>query len=190
VLKVTLEKSGYSVDKELFQEAVYQDTVIVFKDDSGSRIDIFLKIVCNQLELSEAMIKRSSVHKDYGKVKVMLIAPEDVFLFKSLTDRQQDIDDCFAFIDAGIDWEIVMEECVAQHRKDVKWIFWLYEQLCRIEEAKAITIPAKTEVFKICRSNWKKKPSDFLLEFSREQIRKHIPTPEQKEILKAKENES
>lgn len=158
----------------------------MFKDNEGSRIDVFLKVICNQLEVSEGMISRSTEHKTYGNLKVMLVSPEDIFLFKSLTDRKQDIDNCFAFIDAGLDWDIIIKECVSQHRKDVKWIFWLYEQICRIEEEKDITIPKKTGVFKVCRDNWKERPSDFMLEFSEDIIRKHIPMPEQKEVLEAK----
>jgi len=92
----------------------------------------------------------------------------------------------FVFIDAGLDWNTIIEECVAQHKKDVKWIFWLYEQICRIEEDKEITIPKKKDMFKICRDNWAKRPSDFMLEFDEEIIKKHTPIPEQKDVIEAK----
>lgn len=185
--KEAVQEIGYSIDNELFQEAVYQDAVIVFKDDIGSRIDVFIKAICNQLQLSGEMIKRSRKHKTYGKIKVMLVSIEDVFLFKSITDRKQDINDCFVFIDAGLDWDIIIEECVAQHREKARWIFWLYEQICRIEEAKEITIPKKRDMFNVCRDNWDKRPSDFMYEFEDGLIKKHIPIPEQKDVLKAKE---
>lgn len=188
--KEAVQQIGYAIDNELFQEAVYQDAVIVFKDKEGSRIDVFVKVICNQLRLSEEMIGRSTEHKTYGKVKLMLVSSEDIFLFKSLTDREQDINDCFVFVDAGLEWDIIIEECVAQHRDKVKWIFWLYEQICRIEEAKEIILPKKRAIFKVCRSNWDKRPSDFMLEFGVDLIKKHIPLPEQKEIIKAKKNET
>jgi len=188
--KEAVQKMDFSVDNELFQEAVYQDAVIVFKDKEGSRIDVFLKIICNQLKLSEGMISRSEEYKTYGNVKVMLVSSEDIFLFKSLTDRKQDINDCFVFIDAGMDWDIVIKECAAQHRENVKWIFWLYEQICRIEEEKEITIPKKRDVFNVCRDNWDKKPPDFMFEFDDDLIRKHVPVPEQKEIIKGKKDET
>ncbi|MCH8873700.1 hypothetical protein IH824_13185 [candidate division KSB1 bacterium] len=87
-------------------------------------------------------------------------------------------------LDTGINWDIILKECVSQHRKHVKWIFWLYEQLCRIEEAKKITIPEKSRVFKICTDNWSKKPSDFMFDLGEEQIKKNIPKKYQNEILK------
>ncbi|MFH0874750.1 MAG: hypothetical protein V1859_02345 [archaeon] len=189
--KKAVEKLGYATDKELFKEAVYRDAVIVFKDDSGSRIDIFLKSICNQLVLSDGMVNRSVLHKNYGKIKVMLVSSEDIFLFKSLTGRPQDIDDCFAFIDTGkLDWKTIINECTLQHREKVKWIFWLFEQVCRIEDAKNIIIPAKRNVFSICKDNWSKHPTDFMLDFSAKQIKKHVPVPQQKEIIEAKQNES
>ena len=132
------------------------------------------------------MIKRSTEYKKYGKIKVMLVSSEDMFLSKSLTGRPQDIDDCFVFIDAGLDWKIILDECVSQHREQAKWIFWLYEQMCRIEEAKGITLPEKRCMFKVCRENWDKRPSDFMLEFDEKKIRKHVPIPEQKALLDAK----
>jgi hypothetical protein len=119
----------------------------------------------------------------------MLVSSEDIFLFKSLTGREQDINDCFVFIDAGLEWDIIIQECISQHRENVKWIFWLYEQICRIEEAKDITIPKKKDIFKVCKDNWKKRPSDFMLEFHKEVVEKHIPIPEKKEIFGAKNNE-
>lgn len=186
VFKDAVQKLGYAIDDDLFQEAVYQDAVIVFKDNSGSRIDVFVKVICNQLQLSKGMIERSTEYNNYGKVRVMLVSSEDIFLFKSLTDRPQDINDCFVFIDAGLDWKIIIDECVSQHREKVKWIFWLYEQICRIEEAKDISLPEKRDMFKVCRDNWGKKPSDFMNEFDDDIIRKHIPMPEQKEILESK----
>ena len=136
------------------------------------------------------MISRSKEYKVYGNVNVMLVSAEDIFLFKSLTDRKQDINDCFAFIDAGLDWDIVINECVAQHLENAKWIFWLYEQICRIEEEKDITLPKKGSIFQVCKSNWGKRPSDFMLEFDEDVIKKHVPVPEQKDVLKAKKDEN
>ena len=188
--KEAVQQMNYAIDEELFQEAVYQDAVIVFKDKSGSRIDVFVKIICNQLQLSEGMIKRSKEYKTYEKVKVMLVSSEDIFLFKSLTDREQDINDCFVFIDAGLDWDIIIKECVDQHRENVKWIFWLYEQICRIEDTKGISIPKKRDIFKVCRDNWKKRPLDFMLEFDGDVIKKHIPLPEQRELIEKKHNKT
>lgn len=182
-LKPSLEQLGLRIDEQLFKDAFYQDAVLVFQDASGSRLDFFVKSVSNQLALSEAMRKRSKEHAAFGNLKVMLVSNEDLFLLKSMTDRPQDVDDCLALLETGLDWSVILQECVAQHRQDAKWVFWLYEQLCRIEEAKNLVIPEKSEVFSICAENWGKRPEDFMWGFSKEQVRKHIPVKYQDEVL-------
>ncbi len=184
-LKPAIEQLGYNTDEQLFNESIYQDAVIVFNDKTGSRIDIFVEVICKQLVLSEAMKKRSEEHATFENLKVMLVSNEDIFLFKSLTDRPQDIEDCAALLDAGLNWDVILDECVSQHRKDVKWVFWMYEQMCRIEDAKRITIPEKSRVFGVCIDNWGKKPSDFMCDFTKEQVRKHIPVQYQREVLES-----
>ncbi|HZX44545.1 MAG TPA: hypothetical protein VFF28_02570 [Candidatus Nanoarchaeia archaeon] len=52
VLKAALEKIGFKVDSSMLQEQVYRDAVIVFFDDSGSRIDIFVNKICSMLQLT------------------------------------------------------------------------------------------------------------------------------------------
>jgi hypothetical protein len=183
LLKQSIEKIGYTTDEALLKEAVYRDALIVFKNKYGSRIDLFVNTICSQLVLSDAMIARSKEYKEYGKVKLMLISNEDMFLFKSLTDRLQDIDDCFVLINTGLDWQIILNECIKQHRRDVKWIFWVFEQLCRIEESKGITIPQKRNVLNICLKYWKNKPDGWMSEFKEKIIEKNIPRTYQKDVL-------
>jgi len=185
ILKPIIEKQGYKIDKELFEEAVYRDAFLVFQDESESRIDVFINIVCNQLKLSENIRKRSKEYARYEKLKIMLVSNEDLFLFKSITDRPQDIDDCLTLINAGLKWNIILSECISQHRKETKWIFWVYEQICRIEESKDVSLPQKSSIFQICVKNWNNKPQDFMAEFTKEQIIKHIPRQYQKKIFKS-----
>ena len=51
-LKIALESLGFKADKSMLQEQVYRDAVIVFFDDSGSRIDIFVNKICSMLQLT------------------------------------------------------------------------------------------------------------------------------------------
>ena len=183
-IKNALEKLGYKIDESLFQAQIYKNVVFVFFDKTGSRIDLFVDVVSSQLRLSNEIRKRASEYKTFDKLKIFLVANEDIFLFKSLTDREHDIADCRTLIDNGLDWDIILKECVSQHRKEIKWIFWIYEQLCRIEEIEKIPIPQKSKFFKVCLSHWDKKPEDWMVDFSDDEIKKHIPKKYQSELLK------
>ncbi|MBU0628281.1 MAG: hypothetical protein KKC75_03770 [Nanoarchaeota archaeon] len=175
-IKGSFEKIGYKIDKGLFKEQFYKDAVFVFLDKSGSRIDILVDVVCGMLRLTKDMQKRAAKYGSFGNLDLYLVSNEDILLFKAVTDRPQDLIDIRALIDATkLDWDIIINECVAQHRKETRWIFWFYEQICRLEEQESFPIPEKNRVFEICLQNWEKKPSDWMHEFSIEQIRKYIP---------------
>lgn len=185
-IKNSLEKIEYKIDKGLFEEQFYKDAVFVFLDESGSRIDLLIDNVCGMLRLSEDMQKRAAKYKSFGNLDVYLVSNEDILLFKAVTNRSQDLKDIRTLIDATkLDWDVIINECVAQHRKETKWIFWFYEQICRLEEQESFPIPEKSIVFKVCLKNWSKKPGDWMVDFSEEQIRKHIPRENQSEIIKA-----
>ncbi len=55
-----------------------------------SRVDLFTSQVANKLYLSEGMRKRAEL-QGFGKLKLCIMSNEDVFLLKSVTDREGDI---------------------------------------------------------------------------------------------------
>ena len=183
-IKNSFEKIGYEIDKGLFKEQFYKDAVFVFLDKSGSRIDILVDVVCGMLRLTKDMQKRAAKYGSFGNLDIYLASNEDILLFKAVTDRPQDLIDIRALIDAtNLDWDIIINECVSQHREDTKWIFWFYEQICRLEEQESFPIPEKSRVFEVCLKNWNKKPGDWMHEFNPEQIRKHIPPKYQSQVI-------
>ena len=184
-LKIALESLGFKADKSMLQEQVYRDAVIVFLDNTGSRIDIFVDKICSMLRLTGRMRKRAEKYGKFGKIELYLVSNEDIFLFKSLTGRPGDLIDLGMLMGRELDWDIIIDECVSQHTEDVKWVFWVYEQLCRFEESEKKPIPAKQRFFKVCTDNWQKKPKDWMYGFSEEQISKHIPAMYQSQVLKS-----
>jgi len=182
-LKSGLLKLGFKIDEELHDIDVYKQAVMVFLK-GASRIDVFIKSIVGMLDFTKAMEERSTSYKQYTNLGVKLSSNEDIFLLKSLSDREKDLPDNRLLIGTGLNWSVIIKECVEQHRKDTKWVFWLFEQICRIENRYDLIVAAKTRIFKVCQDNWDKRPSDFMLEFNHELIRKHIPMPEQKVVLK------
>ena len=135
------------------------------------------------------IVTLATLYKEYSNLTIKLSSNEDVFLLKSLSDREKDLPDNRMLIDTGLDWNVILKECVEQHRQDTKWIFWLFEQICRIENKYDVAIAAKPKIFNVCRNNWNKRPSDFMTEFGDEIIKKHIPMPKQRDILEAKKKQ-
>ena len=120
------------------------------------RFDIFNKIVCNNLFLSENMIKRAKLIKEYKNIKLFACSLEDILVFKSITDRDGDIDDCQSIARKNPNWNVILEEIIFQTEKsgnDV-WITWFEERLNLLEDRK-INIPILKEIRKLSLKYYK-----------------------------------
>lgn len=164
-LSKVLNGFGYECHEENLSDEFYKTPIIVFlKRKEKRRIDVFIKNVSNQLELSKSMEKRSERYSKFNKLKVMLVSNEDLFLFKSITDREKDVDDCNSLINIGINWKIIKKELENQEGKAL-WRFWIYEQSCRIRNKFGkLVIPDNffDYVKGLVKEKWKKRPEDFM----------------------------
>jgi len=121
---------------------------IMERDDY--RIDAFLKKVCKRFELSNNMIKRSDVVHKLKNIIVYKCSNEDIFLFKSMTDRPGDLDDCIEIIKKGINWNTIKDELIYQIKNNGEdvWITWVGERFDELIE-KGISIPIIKEIDKL-----------------------------------------
>lgn len=163
-------KAGFKRSTDLEDE--FYLTALAVYEKGNSRIDVFLKEVGKMLKFTSTMKQRASLHKLIGNLKVYTASNEDIFLFKAMTPRPGDVDDCVAIMRAPLNYETILTECVSQSRNEHKWHFWLYEKLCAIENSAGIESPIKSKVYQIVKDNWKDRPSDFMSET--ENVEKHI----------------
>lgn len=178
IFDAAMRKNGFEsmTDKE---NEFYLTALAVYKKDE-SRIDVFLKQVGKMLFLTRGMIQRAEEYHKYGKLDVYLVSNEDIFLFKMMTSREGDIQDCDRIMRRGIDYNMVYNEIVEQSKEEGKrWFFWVYENLCRLENYNTIKIPVKNKVFALVKKYWKEKPSDFMDGI--DNLESHIPD---KKLLK------
>ncbi len=61
----------------------------IFVKEGMSRVDIFTSVIANKFRLIDQMIRKSEAI-DQGNLKLHLLSNEDVFLLKSVTDREAD----------------------------------------------------------------------------------------------------
>ena len=111
------------------------------------RMDVFEKEVCGRFSLSKGMMKRARKVMDLNSMDVHLCSNEDVFLFKTMTDREGDLTDCESIVEAAVEWNIIIEELKSQihsSKQDV-WITWVGERLDLLED-RGMIIPIMDEV--------------------------------------------
>src|SRR3989344_7109336 len=79
------------------------------------RIDVFEKEVCGRFSLSKEMMKRAELLIELNHLTVFLCSSEDIFLFKTMTEREGDITDCMSIAATqNPDWKVILEELKSQ----------------------------------------------------------------------------
>jgi len=114
------------------------------------QIDLFLTKVCSKFCLSDGMIKRAKKIIDLKNISLFNCSNEDIFMFKTMTDRQGDLEDCIALARTGLNWQIIKEEIVNQIKtsgKDI-WSTWIGERLDLLVE-RGLNIPIMKDINKL-----------------------------------------
>lgn len=77
--------------------------MITMEDPSGMRFDLFEQVVSRKLAFSPSMQRRSTEETTFGTLTLRLASAEDIFLFKGVTDRPDDLDDMSVLAAGGLD---------------------------------------------------------------------------------------
>jgi len=90
-------------------------------------------------------VARAKPYATFGKLEVNLVAPEDIFLFKSMTERAGDLDDMALLAERGLDWQTILDECRSQSGGVILESF-LAVRLQELEEEKSIVSPIRADL--------------------------------------------
>jgi hypothetical protein len=112
------------------------------------RIDVFNEKVFRGYFLTEAVKERSKLVWKGKKLEVLLTPLEFIFLLKSATERDLDVDDCYTIAREGLDWNFLFREALTQQKKIKKVVLIsLLDTLDLLRERYSINIkiPRKIE---------------------------------------------
>ena len=114
----------------------------------GCRLDIFNQQVANKLVLTDDMQERSEPFLDTDRLTVRLVSNEDIFLFKAIAGRDDDIEDMNMLVQAGLDYDVVEAELEAQIDRlgDDQFATFANEALVELEERYGVTTPIEDRV--------------------------------------------
>lgn len=152
-LKTALSSLGYRalgreeiprVDKKL------NPSSILVKEGSP-RVDVFVETICNMFHLSQSMKSRCEV-KEMGRLKLYIMSNEDIFLLKSVTDREGDIYDMIQLAKAkGFDWHTILDELYRQeHETGRHFCMKLLDSVETIEKKANIRAPFYNQLVNHC----------------------------------------
>jgi hypothetical protein len=123
------------------------------ENDDGCRIDIFNQQVANKLVLTEGMVDRSEPFLTTGSLTVRLVRNEDIFLFKLVAGRDDDIEDMSVLVEAGLDYDVVETELERQIERlgDDQFTTFANEALLELQERYGVTTPIEDRVRELTR---------------------------------------
>ena len=80
-------------------------------------------------------------------ISLNICSHEDVFMFKTFTERDGDIEDCISLAKKELEWSIILEELKSQIKLSGNpvWITFVGERLDLLEE-RGLTIPIMKEI--------------------------------------------
>lgn len=108
-----LRAAGYEPPAHLSTE--YHDLRAVFILEKGQRrFDVFCERVAGELYLSDPMASRSQQIYDEAPLTVRAVSLDDIFLFKAVANREDDIDDMIRIAQRGIDEDRILGEIETQ----------------------------------------------------------------------------
>lgn len=111
------------------------------------RIDLFKEQICGQLRVTPSVAERSQLMEQMDRLGVHVCSKEDILLFKAITERPKDKEDCIHLARQGIDWDAFFGELTAQTsgKGDEIWITYICGRLQEIA-ASGITVPILPQV--------------------------------------------
>jgi hypothetical protein len=118
------------------------------ENDDGCRLDIFNQAVANTLVLTDGMRERSESFLATDQLTVRLVSNEDIFLFKMIAGRDDDIEDMNELVQAGLEYDVVEEELDAQIDRivDDQFATFANEALVELEERYGVTTPIENHL--------------------------------------------
>lgn len=113
-LQAVLLEQGYDVVREPDEAYEELGAQRILENDDGCRIDVFNQQVIDKLILSPGIRERSERYLDPGNLVIALVIPEDIFLFKAVAGRVDDIEDMFSLLQIGLAFDVIEAELETQ----------------------------------------------------------------------------
>lgn len=122
----------------------------IYIHESLPRVDLFTRRICGAFELTEGM-KLGSRAMRFGRLEVIFLSLEAVFLLKSITEREGDLLDMEAIARHGVDWKL-LEQIYWEEEKLVgrRFCLGVLDGLEVIQERSETRIPFLHRLLRHC----------------------------------------
>lgn len=113
------------------------------RNDAGCQFDVFYRQIANKLFFSDGMQARSEPFLSAEDLSVGLVSFEDIFLFKAVAERPDDIGDMATLVQTDLDFDVIEDEM--ERQVDLvggeSFVTVISESLERLDENEGIQTP-------------------------------------------------
>lgn len=150
-----LRNCGYQQKQDIergYELAPSVSVSVVLEKEGFPQWDLFVEKLA-ALYLTEKMVERSDRSEKFENLCIHLLSPTDIFLFKSITDREGDLEDAslVARHAADIDWKEVLNEIKKQEQITGQYLsFAVLDTLDLLAERYNIHTPIHNQLTSHC----------------------------------------
>lgn len=108
-----LTSAGYEPQEDLAEEYDELEAAFILEKDR-CRFDVFHEQVAGVIYLGDSMISRSRHLFEEDGLSVRMVSLDDIFLFKAVANREDDVEDMVRIAQGGIDDDVIVEEIMTQ----------------------------------------------------------------------------
>lgn len=156
IMNALAEISYHSKENSEFSKEDSRLAPSIIMQYNASQINLFTKKILKTLSLSSKMISRANF-TNFGNLHLGILKNEDVFLLKSVTSREGDIQDMAALINPNyfqsdgyqqtdFDWEIVWDEILNSESSIQNFIETVYENIEWLIQQTGIKSPIRNKL--------------------------------------------
>jgi hypothetical protein len=117
----------------------------IMEGPDGMHFDIFVEVVCRKLRLTEGMRGRVEELPLDGNLRLMALAPENLFLFKSVTERDDDLADMALLAGLALNWQMMIDELISDP-VNRRYLAHYVVKLDELEEVHGVVAPGRREL--------------------------------------------
>lgn len=139
----TLRELGYEEVTGLGAEYEELGARHCVRNAEGCQLDLFHRQIADKLFFSDGMRERSDSFLSTQQLSVGLVSLEDIFLFKSVAERPDDIGDMVTLVQTGLDFGAIEREIATQVELlgGERAVTVISESLERLDEQEGIQTP-------------------------------------------------
>lgn len=135
-------KAGFIKTKITGEYALFEMSEMLEHPTTKWRLDIFHNVVCKKFRFNDDVEKRAKKIKKIGLLNIYHLSKEDIFIMKSLTERERDLEDMRQLLGFGLDFDALLSEIQNQDKYKID----ILSRILQFEDKYSLKLPLSKQL--------------------------------------------